>query len=122
MKNMTTRERVQTKLNNMASILLDDIIVPGEDSQQGADTIQASYYDHYGNKFTFSLGLTVTPKEESGSIDDSVLTTDQKLEMILEKISILESDINSLKEYHTTPAPQTEQEPTEEGAENGEGN
>lgn len=122
MKGMKTREKVQTKLNSMASILLDDIIVPGETNQQGSETLSASYYDNDGNKFTFVLGLTVTPNadEETGA-EETALTIDEKLEMILSKISSLEEDVNLLKTYHTN-APAENEPSEEEGVENGEDN
>lgn len=99
------REKVQTKLNAMASILIDDIIVPEQQEQEGAETVMASYYDKFGNKFTFTLGLTVTPKQkEEGSETEEPVSVQDQVALILEKITALEQDVAELKTYH----PQTE--------------
>ena len=50
------KEKIQTKLNSMASILIDNIIVPGESHQSGSDEVSASFYDKDGNKFSFMFG------------------------------------------------------------------
>ena len=68
------REKIHSKLYSMASILLDNIIVPGEEKQEGSDSIIASYYDDFGNKFTFSLSLSVTPESELDIIEDEPVT------------------------------------------------
>ena len=49
------KEKIHNKLYSMASILLDNVIIPGETKQEGSDSIIASYYDDNGNKFTFTL-------------------------------------------------------------------
>ena len=98
------REHVQSKLNNMASILLDDIIVPEQEEQSGSETIQASYYDKNGNRFTFTLSLNVTPKEKAETVDP-MPTTQEQLDLILTKLALLESEVSDLKGYHQTDAP-----------------
>lgn len=99
------REKIQTKLNAMASILIDDILIPEQQEQEGAETVMASYYDKFGNKFTFTLGLTVTPKkrDEESETKEPISIQDQ-IALILEKITSLEEDVSELKTYH----PQTE--------------
>lgn len=110
MKHM--REKVQTKLNAMASILIDDIIIPEQQEQEGAETVMASYYDKFGNKFTFTLGLTVTPKQkEEGSETEEPVSVQDQVALILEKITALEKDVAELKTYH----PQTETTVVEDG-------
>lgn len=94
------REHVQSKLNNMASILLDDIIIPEKEEQSGSETIQASYYDKFGNKFTFTLGLNVTPKEKVEP-SESTPTTDEQLALIIQQLETLEAEVSELKNYHT---------------------
>lgn len=110
MKKIKMREHIQSKLNNMASILLDDIIIPEQEEQSGSETIQASYYDHFGNKFSFTLGLNVTPKQKVEP-SEATPTTDEQLALILEKLAELEEDVGELKGFHNqTPI----EEPTEE--------
>lgn len=105
------REKVQTKLNAMASILIDDIIIPEQQEQEGAETVMASYYDKFGNKFTFTLGLTVTPKQKEGSETEEPVSVQDQVALILEKITALEQDVAELKSYH----PQTETIVVEDG-------
>ena len=95
------REHVQSKLNNMASILLDDIIVPEKEEQSGSESIQASYYDKFGNRFTFTLSLSVTPKEKADT-SEPIPTTQDQLELILAKLSILENKVSNLENYHNS--------------------
>lgn len=120
------REKVQSKLNSMASILLDDILVPDQIEQQGSETLVGSYYDEDGNKFTFTLSLTVAPKEKAGTeeTEEPVNISDQ-IATILEKIIALEEDVSVLKNYHLTaqePTETTEQnDPTENPQKEGSG-
>lgn len=120
------REKVQSKLNSMASILLDDILVPDQIEQQGSETLVGSYYDEDGNKFTFTLSLTVAPKKkaETEETEEPVNISDQ-IATILEKIIALEEDVSVLKNYHLTaqePTETTEQNnPTENPQEEGSG-
>ena len=123
MKSM--REKVQTKLNSMASILLDDVIVPDKNEQEGNESISASYYDKYGNKFTFSLSLTVVPKvKDEDPTEETPLTTSEQISAILTKVTALEEDVGVLKSYHTssdTPSVENQEDPTNQGSDqNGE--
>lgn len=95
------REKIQIKLNSMASILIDDIIVPGEPTQSGQESIIASFFDKDGNKFTFNLSLTVTPKEIE--VVEPTPTLSDQVAIILEKLTALEEDVSNLKNYHLTP-------------------
>lgn len=120
MKPMKMREKVQTKLNNMASILLDDIILPEQEEQSGAESIQASYYDKFGNKFTFTLSLNVTPKQKVEPSEPTP-TVDEQLSAILLEISRIEADIEDLKTYHNQPSTETPNEEDTQGSDsNGE--
>ena len=96
------KEKIQTKLNSMASILIDNIIVPGERHQSGSDEVSASFYDKDGNKFSFKLSLLVTPKEGAG--DDlagtEIITKEEKINRIEEAIVAIQEDIGLLKAYH----------------------
>lgn len=105
MKNMKMREKVQTKLNSMANILLDDILVPDQESQQGQETISASYFDKFGNKFSFDLTLSVIPPETKEEISEPVLSLNEQIQMILSKITSIEDDIANLKAYNTNSEP-----------------
>lgn len=108
------KEKVQTKLNSMASILLDDIIVVGEKRQEGTESIVASFYDKEGNKFTFNLSLTITPEEIEQVTPAPTLS--EQVNSILEEIGALKNDISTLKGYHTTIEVDTpnEEQQTEE--------
>lgn len=122
------REKIQTKLNSMSSILMDNIINPKEVKQRGLEKITSSFYDKDGNQFSFTLILKVTPEEKEEqdyAIDDmydevlnlceeeeevTPVTTEEALNIALSKIDTLESaissikeDIDVLKEYHKTP-------------------
>ena len=119
------REKVQTKLNSMASILLDDVIVPDRDEQEGNESISASYYDKYGNKFTFNLSLTVVPKvKDEDPTEETPLTVSEQISAILTKVTALEEDVGTLKSYHTssdTPSAENQEDPTNQGSDqNGE--
>lgn len=119
------REKVQTKLNSMASILLDDVIVPDKNEQEGNESISASYYDKYGNKFTFSLSLTVVPKvKDEDPTEETPLTTSEQISAILTKVTALEEDVGFLKSYHRssdTPSVENQEDPTNQGSDqNGE--
>ena len=99
------REKIQVKLNSMASILLDDIIVPESPIQSGQESIVASFFDKDGNRFTFNLSLTVTPKEIE-TVEPTPTLADQ-VSTILEKLTSLEEDVSNLKNYHLTPSVET---------------
>lgn len=119
------REKVQTKLNSMASILLDDVIVPDKNEQEGNESISASYYDKYGNKFTFNLSLTVVPKaKDEDPTEETPLTISEQISAILTKVTALEEDVGTLKSYHTssdTPSTENQEDPTNQGSDqNGE--
>lgn len=119
------REKVQTKLNSMASILLDDVIVPDKNEQEGNESIAASYYDKYGNKFTFSLSLTVVPKvKDEDPTEETPLTISEQISAILTKVTALEEDVGTLKSYHTssdTPSVENQENPVnQESDQNGE--
>lgn len=119
------REKVQTKLNSMASILLDDVIVPGKDEQEGNESISASYYDKYGNKFTFNLSLTIVPKvKDEDPTEETPLTIPEQISAILTKVTALEEDVGTLKSYHTssdTPSVENQEDPANQGSDqNGE--
>lgn len=107
------RERIQTKLNSMASILLDDIIKPDEIVQEGQESIVASLYDQNGNKLTFNLSLTVTPKEVE-EIEPAPTLSDQ-ISTILSEITSLKLNVAKLEGYHTQSEdePSVPDEPTE---------
>lgn len=107
------REHIQSKLNNMASILLDDIIIPEQEEQSGSETIQASYYDKFGNKFTFTLGLNVTPKQKVEPSEPTP-TTDEQLALILEQLALLEEEVSELKGYHNQTPTETQTEDNQE--------
>ena len=107
------REHIQSKLNNMASILLDDIIIPEQEEQSGSETIQASYYDKFGNKFTFTLGLNVTPKQKVEPSEPTP-TTDEQLALILEQLALLEEEVSELKGYHNQTPTETPAEDNQE--------
>lgn len=96
------KEKIQTKLNSMASILIDNIIVPGERHQSGSDEVSASFYDKDGNKFSFRLSLRVTPKEGADDNLDGteIITTEEKINRIEEAIVAIQEDISLLKTYH----------------------
>lgn len=96
------KEKIQTKLNSMASILIDNIIVPGERHQSGSDEVSASFYDKDGNKFSFKLSLLVTPKEgaDDNLVDTEIITTEEKITKIEEAIMAIQEDISLLKAYH----------------------
>lgn len=96
------KEKIQTKLNSMASILIDNIIVPGERHQSGSDEVSASFYDKDGNKFSFKLSLRVTPKEgaDDNLVDTEIITTEEKITKIEEAIMAIQKDIGLLKAYH----------------------
>lgn len=98
------KEKIQTKLNSMASILIDNIIVPGERHQSGSDEVSASFYDKDGNKFSFKLSLLVTPKEgaDDNLNDTEIITTEEKINKIEEAIMVIQEDIGILKAYHTS--------------------
>lgn len=119
------REKVQTKLNSMASILLDDVIVPDKNEQEGNESISASYYDKYGNKFTFSLSLTVVPKvKDEDPTEETPLTISEQISAILTKVTALEEDVGNLKSYHIssdTPIVEDQEDPANQGSDqNGE--
>lgn len=95
------KERIQTKLNSMASILMDNIIVPGERRQSGYDEVSASLYDKDGNKFAFKLSLQVTPKGETDDVEESEFeTSEDKIDRIEAAIVAIQADIDTLKAYH----------------------
>ena len=94
------REKIQTKLNSMASILLDDIIVPDRYEQHGSGTIAASLYDDKGNKFRFTLSLDVSQEDDEPNDE---LTIPEQIGIINEQISLIKNDIANLKSFHTTP-------------------
>lgn len=96
------KEKIQTKLNSMASILIDNIIVPDERYQSGSDEVSASFYDKNGNKFSFKLSLRVTPKEGmDDDLDDTeIITAEEKISRIEEAIVTIQEDISLLKAYH----------------------
>lgn len=98
------REKVQVKLNSMASILLDDIIVPDSIPQSGQQTIESSFFDKDQNRYTFNLTLTVTPKvfEDEEEDSDPIPTLSEQIAMILQKLTELEEDVATLKGYHVT--------------------
>lgn len=108
------REKIQIKLNSMASILLDDIIIPGSPIQSGQESIVASFFDEDGNRYTFNLSLTVTPKEIE-TVEPTPTLADQ-VSTILEKLTLLEEDVSNLKNYHLAPSVETE-EPTQDVSE-----
>ena len=89
------KEKVQTKLISMSSILLDDILVPNEEKQHGYEHVSASFYDKYGNKFTFDLSLTVTPR-----VIDAPVTIPDQLDNILNKMDNIENGVEQLKQAH----------------------
>lgn len=94
------REKIHNKLYSMASILLDNVIIPGEEKQEGSDSIIASYYDDNGNKYTFTLSLNVTPESEVEVVDEEPITLAEQIAIILEKVTALETDVALLKGYH----------------------
>lgn len=95
------KEKVQTKLISMSSILLDDILVPNEEKQHGYEHVSASFYDKYGNKFTFDLSLTVTPRvQDSDSNIDAPVTIPDQLDNILNKMDNIENGVEQLKQAH----------------------
>ena len=95
------KEKVQSKLVSMSSILLDDILIPNEEHQEGDETVSASYYDKYGNKFTFTLSLTVVPKyKEDDPNAETPVTTEDQIGLILEKIENIDEGIGQLKQCH----------------------
>ena len=105
------REKIQVKINSMASILLDDIIVPGEHEQEGNETIDASFYDKDGNRFTFTLSLAVVPKvKDEDPEEETPATISDQITTILEKVSAIEEDVAKLKTYHPSPDGSTENE------------
>lgn len=107
------REKIQIKLNSMASILLDDIIIPGSPIQSGQESIVASFFDEDENRYTFNLSLTVSPKETE--VVEPALTLSDQVAMILAKLTTLEEDVSNLKNYHLSPTVETsEPDPTEE--------
>ena len=98
-KRRELREMTQVKLHEMASILLDDIIVPGEIRQEGQESIMASCIDRNGNKYLFNLSLTVTPEEIVQS--EPVPTLADQVSTIIDELSSIKDDISTLKGYHT---------------------
>ncbi len=98
-KKRELKEMTQIKLHEMASILLDDIIVPGEIRQEGEESIVASCVDRNGNKFIFNLSLTVVP-EEIVQVDPTPTLSDQ-VSTIIDELSSIKDDISTLKGYHT---------------------
>lgn len=103
------REKIQTKLNSMASILMDNIIVPNEIQQQGSEEMTASFYDKDGNKFSFTLALQVTPKDVTEPEPVEEPTLQELIDQEIAKLNI-EQDLASIKDaiaelkaYHETP-------------------
>lgn len=112
------REKVHNKLFSMASILLDNVIVPEEIAQEGADSITASYYDDDGNKYTFTLSLTVMPEIKVDLGEEPPMTLADQINLMLEKMTGLEEDVALLKGYHNeqiTDDTPNETEPNTEG-------
>lgn len=97
------REKIQSKLNSMASILIDDIVVPEQDRQNGSETITAGFFDKYGNKFTFTLTLDVVEESKVEEVEDGEtgLTVSEQIGIILDKLTRLEGEVAELKTYHT---------------------
>lgn len=103
------REKIQVKLNSMASILMDNIIVPNEVQQQGSEEMTASFYDREGNKFSFTLALQVTPKDVTEEEPVEEPTVQELIDQAIAQLG-LEQDIASIKDaiaelkaYHKTP-------------------
>lgn len=102
-KRRELKEMTQIKLHEMASILLDDIIIPGEIRQEGQESISASCVDRNGNKFIFDLSLTVTPEEVVQS--EPVPTLSEQIATIVSDLNSIKDDILTLKGYHTQIEP-----------------
>ena len=107
-KRRELREMTHVKLHEMASILLDDIIVPGEIRQEGQESIMASCIDRNGNKYLFNLSLTVTPEEIVQS--EPAPTLADQISTIIEELVGIKEDISTLKGYHTQIEIPTEQD------------
>lgn len=107
------KEKIHNKLYSMASILLDNVIIPGETKQEGSDSIIASYYDDNGNKFTFTLSLSVVPEaNENTSVEEPLSLADQ-VGIILEKVMLLENEVARLSGYHDSMPAEPGENPTE---------
>lgn len=97
----------------MASILLDNVIIPGEMKQEGSDSIIASYYDDNGNKFTFTLSLNVVPETDENTPVEEPLSLADQIGMILEKVTVLENEVAILRGYHDSMPTEQSENPTE---------
>lgn len=84
----------------MASILMDNIVKPYEEKQEGSDSISASLYDEFGNKYVYTLSLTVSPKTDDEEVVEEPVTLAEQIATILEKVTSLEDDVALLKGYH----------------------
>ena len=97
------KEKIQTKLNSMASILMDNIIVPGEVQQHGYDKLKASFHDKDGNKYSFKLSLRVTPNGyEPEDFDHDIDFPNARLDRLERTVAEMQNDIDVLKIYHQT--------------------
>ena len=107
------KEKIHNKLYSMASILLDNVIIPGETKQEGSDSIIASYYDDNGNKFTFTLSLNVVPETDENTPVEEPLSLADQIGMILEKVTVLENEVAILRGYHDSMPTESGENPTE---------
>ena len=104
------REKIQTKLNSMASILIEDLFVPEEKEQEGYKTIDAGFYDRHGNRFDFRLKLNITPKSKIEELDpaEDVFGEEMSKEEMQEKFKDIISRVKLLESYtseHEDPVP-----------------
>lgn len=93
------REKIQIKLNSMASILVDDIVNPNKKEQEGSESIVASFFDKDGNKFLFDLKLTVVPEQKEGEIPDPIgMSQQEQMDLILREIAEIKEEIAQIKQ------------------------
>ena len=93
------REKIQVKLNSMASILVDDIVNPNKKEQEGSESIVASFFDKDGNKFLFDLKLTVVPEQKEGEIPDPIgMSQQEQMDLILREIAEIKEEIAEIKQ------------------------
>ena len=114
------KEKIQTKLNSMASIAFDNIMVPNSEEQSGQNTIKAGFFDKFGNKINLKLDVNIISASdiESGVAPDQ--STDS-IDLLESRVSALEETVSSMiNTPDENPSQDAEQDP-EQGLEGDDG-
>lgn len=103
-ENFRLKEQINHKVISMIDLAIEDIFQPNSEYQSGEKSVNAGFFDKYGNRFDLTINLSITSGAPVEEPEEDVMAE------VLARLAVLEK-------YHA-PAQDTSAVPATNGDNN----